>query len=138
MYPTLENSNPEAIRRIKAIAANDPAFLVGLAGQFAELTKYNIYALSPDAIEMLINDFRDVQFPPLASIALDEMASTKLAQYITDERLAAAIAEFETIEAVALVVALQLYYADERANPGRPVTMGAYLPFFPVEGIDQE
>jgi hypothetical protein len=138
MYPTLENSNPEAVRRIQAIAANDPAFLVSLAGQFAELTKYNIYALSQDTIEALIEDSRGVSFPPLASIALDEMASTKLAQYITDEQLAASIADFETIEAVALVVALQLYFADERANPGRPVTLEAYLPFLPVEGIDQE
>jgi hypothetical protein len=138
MYPLLENSNPEAIRRIKAVATLDPAFLVGLAGQFAESTKYNIYALPPEEIEKLIEDFRHVQLPPLASLALDELASTKLAQHITDERLAGDIAEFETIEAVSLVVALQLYYADERANPGRPVTLESYAPFFPVLGIDQK
>ena len=94
--------------------------------------------MEPADIERLIRDFRDVQFPPLASIALDELASTKLAEHITDERLADEIAEFATIEAVALVVALQVYYADERANPGRPVTLEAYAPFLPVVGIDQE
>ena len=138
MYPLLEDSNPEAIRRINAVAALDPAFLVGLAGQFAEATKYNIYALWPREIEQLISDFRNVQFPPLASIALDELASAKLAVHITDKRLADQVSEFETIEAVSLVVALQLYYADERANPGRPISVEAYLPFFPVVGIDQK
>jgi hypothetical protein len=138
MYPLLENSNPEAIRRIKAVATLDPAFLIGLAGQFAESTKYNIHALSPGEIERLIGDFRHVQLPPLGSLALDELASAKLAQYITEERLAGDIAEFETIEAVSLVLALQLYYADERAHPGRPITLESYAPFFPVLGIDQE
>jgi hypothetical protein len=137
MYPHLENSNPEAIRRIQAIANRDPAFLVGLIGSLAEAVKYNIYALDPNDIEQLIADFRNVSLDPLSSLPLDELA-TKLAQHITDPRLADAISDFETIEACLLVFMLQLFYADERNHPGRPVTLEAYAPFLPVSGIDQE
>jgi hypothetical protein len=136
MYPKLQNSNPEAIRRIHAIAGFDPTFLVGLTGQFAEAIKHNIVALFPNEIEELIADFRHVEIPPLASLPLDELAG-KLATHLTHEDMADQIAEFTTIEAVSLVIALQLYYADERLNPGRPVTLEAYAPFFPVLGFEQ-
>jgi hypothetical protein len=143
MYPRLENSNPEALDRIKAIAANAPEFLPYLAVQFAEAMKYNVLALFPHEIEQLISDFRHVQFPPLASLALDELANT-LAEHITDKDVADQISQLETSEAMLLVVALQLYYADERANPGRPfapktyAALKAYMPFFPVLGFDQK
>jgi hypothetical protein len=136
MYPHLEYSNPEAISRIKAIAAHDPAFLVGLTGQFAEAIKHNIVALFPNEIEELIADFRYVEIPPLASLPLDELAS-KLATHLTHEDMAEQIAEFTTIEAVSLVIALQLYYAYEHLNPGRPVTLQAYAPFFRVLGFER-
>src|SRR5277367_6180959 len=137
MYPHLENSNAEATRRIQAIAARDPAFLIGQTARLLEAVKYNIYALDPDDIMQLISDFRHVSLAPLASLPLDELA-TELAKHITNPRLAAEIAEFETIEAVLLVVALDCFFADERNHPGRPVTLEALAPFFPVVGIDQE
>ena len=136
MYPLIENSNLEAKFRIEAIALSDQGFLLGQAVRLAEATKYNIPAMTTDEIEQLISDFRHVSFPPLASVALGELA-TEMAKYITDEDLAAHIADFETIEAFLLIEALELYYADERRNPGRPVTVEAYAPFLPIVGIDQ-
>jgi hypothetical protein len=123
MYPQLENSNPEAIRRIQAIAAADPAFLIAQTARLLEVAKYNIYALDPDDIIHLISDFRRVSLAPLASLPLGELAN-ELAEHITDPRLAAEIAEFEAIEATLLVVALDCFFADECNHPGRPVNGG--------------
>jgi hypothetical protein len=136
MYPNLENTNTEATMRIKSIASFDQDFLLGQTIRLAEAIKYNLPAMSTEEIEQLISDFRHASFPPLASVALDELA-TELAKHITDEELATNIAEFTTIEAFLLVAALELYFADERRNPGRPVTVEAYAPFFPIKGIDQ-
>ena len=132
MYPKLENPNDEVILRIKQIALADPDFLLAQIGRIAEATKINIPALAKHEIEQLISDFRSVALPPLASLPLDELADF-LATHITHNRLAKHIASFATIEAVFLVCALELYYADPRNNPGRPVTVEAYAPFFPVE-----
>ncbi len=136
MYPQLENSNPEATRRIQAIAAADPAFLIAQTARLLEVAKHNIYALDPDDIIHLISDFRHGSLAPLTSLPLNELA-TELAKLITNPRLAAEIAEFEAIEATLLVVALDCFFADERNHPGRPVTLEALAPFFPVLGIDQ-
>ncbi len=136
MYPQLENSNPEATRRIQAIAAHDPAFLIAQTVRLLEIAKHNIYALDLDDIIQLISDFRHVSFAPLASLPLGELAN-ELAKHITDPRLAAEIADFEPIEATLLVVALDCFFADECTHPGRPVTLEAIAPFFPVLGIDQ-
>lgn len=136
MYPQLANSNPEATRRIQAIAAHDPAFLIGQTARLLEAIKFNIYALDPDGVIQLISDFRHVSLAPLSSLPLDELA-TELAKHITDPHLSAEIAEFETIQAILLVVALDCFFADERNHPGRPITLEAVTPFFPVAGIDQ-
>ena len=136
MYPTLDNLNAEAALRIKNIALFDQQFLLGQTIRLVVAIKYNIPGMTTDEIEQLISDFRHVSFPPLASMALDELA-TELAKHITDEELTDHISSFETIEVVLLVAALELYYADERKNTGRPVTVETYAPFFPIEGIDQ-
>jgi hypothetical protein len=136
MYPTLENTNLEAAHRVKSIASVDQEFLLGQTIRLAEAIKCNLAPMTTREIEQLISDFRHVSFPPLAAIALNELA-TELAKNITDEELASHIAHFETIEAFLLMAALELYYADERRNSDRPVSVEAYAPFFPLAGIDQ-
>ena len=137
MYPHLANSNPEAIRRIQALAARDPAFLVALIGSLTEAVKFNIAARHPEQIEGVISDFRKVTLEPFALIPLDQLPN-ELAQHVTNRRMAAAIEEFDMVEAALFLFMLQLYYADERNHPGRPFNLEAYSPFFAISGIDQE
>jgi hypothetical protein len=136
MYPALENSNMEAARRIKSIAIQDPPFLVACTARLAEVTKYYIYPLSEQTIRLLIEDFREVTLPPLPLIALDEIGY-ELAAHVSDATLADDLREFSAMEGYLLLVSLELYFAHERANPGLPVTLEAFSPFFPVVGIDQ-
>lgn len=136
MYPALENSNAEAARRIESIATHDPTFLIACTARLTEVTKYYIYPLSEEAVRSMIEDLRNVTLPPLALIALDEIGYA-LAEHLTNKNLAEELREFSAMEGYLLLVALELYFAHERANSELPVSLEAFAPFFPLQGIDQ-